>query len=260
MRPRGLAVALLTLAAATAAAQDRVAIPIAVRNGTGQPIAGAVVGVRETGASGTTDAFGRADVLGHHAKNHLRVRALGFAPLDTTAALPEDGAIVVIQLRSLQTLSAMDVYARRFKPSRYDSTRKFDLFYERRPLGFGSYFTRDDIERSGVMHASDLMTRVTGVKVFRQQGRLSLTFPRCELIIGGPKKPPAVFVDGNRISDAGDPMDVLYGYGANEIEAMEVYRSSSELPVDARGDACSAIYIWTRYTGGSVLNDSAKKP
>lgn len=39
-----------------------------------------------------------------------------------------------------------------------------------------------------------------------------------------------------------------------DIEAMEVYRGVAELPSVARGDACAAIFVWTRYGGGSVTH------
>jgi hypothetical protein len=39
----------------------------------------------------------------------------------------------------------------------------------------------------------------------------------------------------------------------SEIETIEVYRGVSQLPVEAMGDACAAVFITTRYSPGSVL-------
>ena len=36
---------------------------------------------------------------------------------------------------------------------------------------------------------------------------------------------------------------------------MEVYRGASQLPIEAIGDACAAIFVWTRYTPDDVVED-----
>jgi hypothetical protein len=40
---------------------------------------------------------------------------------------------------------------------------------------------------------------------------------------------------------------VLGSIRLSDIEAIEVYRSPSELPLRAMGNACAAIFIWTRF-------------
>lgn len=62
-----------------------------------------------------------------------------------------------------------------------------------------------------------------------------------------------VFIDGVRVTE---PFVALGSLTTNDIEAMEVYRGVSELPMEAAGDGCAAIFIWTRYTPGSVLREN----
>jgi hypothetical protein len=62
-------------------------------------------------------------------------------------------------------------------------------------------------------------------------------------IAGAGRRPTYAFVPG----------EFLANLKSNEIETMEVYRGPSQLPMEAVGDACAAVFITTRYTTGSVL-------
>jgi hypothetical protein len=54
--------------------------------------------------------------------------------------------------------------------------------------------------------------------------------------------------------------EAFYLLHVNDVEAMEVYTSPSQLPQEAMGNSCAAIFIWTRYTSGSVLKKQPAKP
>ena len=41
--------------------------------------------------------------------------------------------------------------------------------------------------------------------------------------------------------------EVLGQLHRGDVEAMEVYRGTSELAAEAVGDGCAAVYIWTRF-------------
>jgi len=60
-----------------------------------------------------------------------------------------------------------------------------------------------------------------------------------------------VFVDGQSLGAGGT--EFLTDLKTSEIETMEVYRGPSQLPMEAVGNACAAVFITTRYTTGSVL-------
>jgi hypothetical protein len=67
-----------------------------------------------------------------------------------------------------------------------------------------------------------------------------------------------VFVNGLEVGSGNieTAMEVLDDLTTLDVEAMEVYRGPSQLPQEAMGNACAAVFIWTRYSGGSVLKDS----
>jgi TonB-dependent Receptor Plug Domain. len=59
----------------------------------------------------------------------------------------------------------------------------------------------------------------------------------------------ALYVDGTRVQPREDIPSLLGSLRPSDIEAVEVYRGPSEVPIEALGDACAAIYIWTRLGG-----------
>lgn len=209
----------------------------------------------------TTDSAGRF-AIDAGVSGMLSIRALGYAPLDTNLAprMAGDSAFVVI-MRPVQSLPTVEVLANG-KPARYASTGRFDEFYERRSKGFGKFFTREDIDAGHKALIIDLLREIPGVRVIqpRRDVPLSLRFARCTAAKGG--LPPvfsagaahadqandlvAVHVDGHQLSSR-DAVDFLDGMKAVEVEAMEVYQGPSQLPAEARGNACAAIYIWTRF-------------
>jgi hypothetical protein len=218
-----------------------------------------------------SDAEGRFVMAVARGMRLVHVTAIGFAAVDTSVIVTSDPLEFAITLRPLGVLlDSVRVTANwtAFKPARYKDTGKFDQFFARkaRALG-GSFFTREDIERSGKHSADDLLATVPGVRVDHlTTGNTMLRFARCggSALLGqtgardqskdgfGKSETVQVFVDGMRVSE---PFVTLASLTAGDVEAMEVYRGVSELPMEAAGDGCAAIFIWTRYTPGSVLPD-----
>ena len=198
----------------------------------------------------------------------FQARALGFAPLDTTVTLPPAQASTVtlrmtqnVQLLAPVVTEAALPYG---KPERYRHTGKFDDFYERRARRPGTFFTREDIENSGRNTVMELMSVAPGVRVSFHGNRESIRIPRCvgSSIYMSQKPdsterglPPtrwlAVYVDGQRMGS--DPINALSQLKVEDVETVEFYRGPSQLPMEAVGDACAAIFITTRFTTGSVL-------
>ncbi len=114
-----------------------------------------------------------------------------------------------------------------------------DDFYRRRAEGRGRTFTREEIERLGSVRAA--VATVPGVRPSVDgNNRLSgVSMTRCPGQIDSGPPTIAWFVDGMRTLSAPDLQD-------NDIEAIEVYRGSSQLPAEAVGNACAAIFVWTR--------------
>jgi hypothetical protein len=159
-------------------------------------------------------------------------------------------------------LAAMRVSAARDVEAPPGNPHKFDEFIRRRDLGAGHFMTREQIKVKNARRSPDLLEGIPGLTV-RQDGDSSvIQSTRCSgrsipgldtgtltgNTPGGPenkKRQPMLFVDGHRMSD----LRVMDDIAPGEIEAIEVYQGASELPAEAKGDACFAIYIWLR-TGG----------
>lgn len=226
----------------------------------GQPIPNAHIEI-PSGQAWTTDSTGWATVTITRGLQRVKVRALGYQSLDTalTVGAVNDGAYV-LKLRLVE-LPRVEVRATMDKPARYANTSKFDEFYRRRAGSVGTFFTREDIEASGQTDAVELLRKVRGVRVTRQpqnrENKLLLRFARCSVVeltplpgMGGPAtgfgSQIAIFVNGIR-TDKNYALEVLDDFRTEHIEAMEVYSGPSQLPMEAMGDACAAIFIWTRY-------------
>ena len=239
-------------------------------------VAGAVpprnVVVRGDGAAraALTDSLGRFSLTMRSGRTTLHLRAVGLVALDTTLELA--GGTLELSLALSKVIAVLDttrVVETGSKPARYAATTRFDAFYERKSRAVGGAFiTREDIERSAASDAADILRAVPGAKVERTRtGTPVVRFPRCAGVAGirssdradgtGPSAVVQVFIDGVRVQE---PFVALGSLSAADIEAMEVYRSSAELPPEARGDGCAAIMIWTRYTAGAAGAPPAPTP
>jgi hypothetical protein len=58
-----------------------------------------------------------------------------------------------------------------------------------------------------------------------------------------PPQPPLIFVDGFLARDGAARLDAIK---PQEVEAIEVYQGAAQLPAEARGNGCAAIFIWLR--------------
>lgn len=189
----------------------------------------------------------------------LQVRALGFTPLDTLLTLLAGDDVAVLRLtQHAQQLAPVvtEAVLPYGKPLRYQHTSRFDDFYERRARRHGTYFTREDIERGGRNTVFELMSSAPGVIVGTRPG--GAPYVRVARCVGSSLRATghsslALFVNGQRIR--GEVLEVLAEFKAADVETMEVYRGPTQLPMEAMGDACAAVFITTRFTTGSVLTN-----
>ncbi len=109
-------------------------------------------------------------------------------------------------------------------------------FYRRRQRGSGRFFTREEIDKAGSLIA--IFSTVPGVRARTAMfGGLGLQFARCK---GG--------IQGGRVMYFTDGVPSMAGMELppEDIAAIEVYRGVTELPPEAVGNACAAVFIWTR--------------
>jgi hypothetical protein len=107
------------------------------------------------------------------------------------------------------------------------------------PNRMGRFVTREQIERRHPSFASDLLRGVAGVRVIpRGVGGSSMVLLReCE---------PRLYLDGIRVHLPNVGIDEIVT--PLDLEGIEVYGSSAEVPVELGGSNlnCGAIALWTR--------------
>ncbi len=134
------------------------------------------------------------------------------------------------------------------------SSRPFFMegFEERRRMGVGTFFTREEIQRSGIQSLTNLIRGLAGVHVSSRPGRSNVagtpvnSMRICNMVL---------FLDGAMVTMPTDPPDVIFRnfemIPVQHIEALEVYRGRGSLPAQFGGPdvRCGAIVVWTRRPG-----------
>ena len=115
-------------------------------------------------------------------------------------------------------------------------------FYRRAERSFGRQFTRDDLEKIDPFITSDVLRRVSGIRLEfdpQNQDRVFATSRRSTSFSQGPCVLP-VYVDDVRQFEFD-----LNQIPAEWIEAMEVYQGIAT-PAQYNRDGCGAVLIWTQ--------------
>lgn len=239
--PAGL-VLLLGAAAAPVTAQtpDSVWVAGLVVDSAGVGVPEAQVFIEPDSRMVLADSSGAFVVRAAVGPSLLIVRRIGYEAFVSEIELaPGRDRRVRITMRAMpHQLEAVETRSRRsYMPP--GAPPALDDFYRRRAEGRGRTFTREEIERLGSVRAA--IATVPGVRPSADgNNRLSgVTMTRCPGDVAGRPSGIVWFLDGNRVSVAPELHD-------NDIEAVEVYRGVSQLPVEAMGNGCAAIYIWTR--------------
>jgi Carboxypeptidase regulatory-like domain len=194
-----------------------------------------------------TDSLGNFVVPAVRAGTTLvRARRLGLAPVALATTVPADGAASLsVTMRPVTVLPTVIAKATgtAAMPD-YHGIHKFDLFYQRRASGNGGeFFTHDDIERRSPAKLSDLL-----------EGKAA-RLPQCRNTGAGTAPAYQLFINDLPYQTWGqDPIQVLDAIPPWEVEGLEVYSSVAQLPVEAMGNGCAAIFVWMR----SVQADSGQ--
>jgi hypothetical protein len=116
-------------------------------------------------------------------------------------------------------------------------------FETRRSRGFGTFITREEIEKKRARVPSDLFRTVSGVKLIRDSGTPTVVSNR----LGSMICPLRVFIDGANYPLYGQSLDALVQVG--DIGAIEVYAGGATVPPQfgGRESTCGVIAIWTRH-------------
>jgi hypothetical protein len=142
-----------------------------------------------------------------------------------------------------------------------------EAFEERRKMGFGRFIDSATLRRSEHIRMADLLRRHAGIEVRAARiagapGWVALN-PTGRDITGAPNCLMSIYLDGNMvgrggvlgktgqcIGPGGNCIDVpdLGLFDLTSVEAVEVYRRASEIPVQFGGAmaSCGVIAIWSR--------------
>ena len=118
-----------------------------------------------------------------------------------------------------------------------------DGFEQRRASGFGRFLTRTDIENRRGSQTTDLLRGMPGLQLTPvRRGRGSGTI----LQMRGPGGlcSPAVWIDGIPLVDGGQSLDQVLA--PSVLEAIEVYNSTSNAPIQYRTGNCGVVLFWTK--------------
>lgn len=219
-----------------------------VRSADGKVIPAAQVSDRASGIKALSDSIGAfvlADVpLGDRT---LDARRIGFVPQEfpITLVAGKNRNVALVLSALAQALPDVNVADKFGKPARYANTRRYDDFYARRAQGLGTFLTREDIDRLFKTNTPELLQGVPGMRVRRIGNEWKIQSLQCQMglpVFNDPSTNIRVFLNGMDIGDASQ----LATINPAEIEAMEIYKGPGELPAEARGKGCAAIFIWTR--------------
>jgi len=215
-------------------------LEMTVRNAEDEsPLAGAVVRVDSLEMGGITDrnGFVRISNLAPGSRR-IEVRFLGYASFDDLLVI-EAGRLnrfnVLLNAQPIELAEVVVTAGPALLASRG--------FYERRRVGQGTFFTREEIEEIDPRHMSDLLRSVSGVYV----GASGFGPRPGATMRGAPSEarncPIQYYLDG--------ALTVSFNIDyvqPGDVEGLEIYRGSATVPTDYnRGNAlCGVILIWTR--------------
>ncbi len=243
-------------------AQDRTVVEVqgrVVDARTADSIPGATVLIMDSYgdriARRITDEAGRFSVEVHRRSAiRLRVGGLGYETVNTPLLHFGDNDFFVLEILldvDAVPIAPLEVVAQAETLERSVAFRGFD---HRVQLGFGSYFTRSDIDEIQPQRVSDLLRRVPGVRLTGSGAghRQIVTMSRSLMGRGGGPCQVQIYMDGRLITRARSvdiSVDELVAPG--DLEGVEIYRGLSTVPAEfMTPDAhCGVVALWTRRGG-----------
>jgi hypothetical protein len=224
-----------------AARQNTASLEISVQDlETGAPLRGARITLQALGSAAYADRLGflRLDGLPGGTRS-VEVRYLGYRTR-TVDVLLETGSTARIEVpMTIEPIQLAEVRA--IRPETALESRGFT---NRQRSGQGIFITRGEIDRLGVDSLSEVLRRVAGIQVTStgaHDGQARVTSQRQQS--RSQSCPPQYFIDGIP-SSMRNPDELAL----NAVEAVEVYRGNSTLPISLVGGSsvCGAIVVWTR--------------
>lgn len=219
------------------------------------PIPGATVALPGLGLLVRADSAGRFTFPSRLSTRGVLVRvvAIGYAPIEEALELPEGDTVSVefVMSRTAQLVNTVRVVARPLD-------RTLREFERRRAERAGVFFDEESIKRmarsgrlSNLIRASPGLSLATpargtvGTEQYVIGGRGS------ELGFGGSRACySGVVLDGVWVysGQSGEPRFNINSVAAETVKAVEVYRSTAQIPVEFNrlGNYCGLVVIWLK--------------
>jgi hypothetical protein len=241
------ALALLCVTAPSVVAQDRstsspvVRLTGRVADAVGSAIVKAEILVTNTSFRAETGMDGRFELAGlPSGPVEVIVRRLGFSPAKIPLQL---GAGEIRDIRVLLSPVAMIMDSMSVVAEGPVIEKAFNGFESRKSRGFGTFITREQIEKKNPRVTTDLFRTVSGVKLLRESGTPTVVSTRLGTMAYCPVR---YFIDGANYPLYGQSIDTMIQVA--DIGAIEVYPGGATVPPQfgGRESACGVIAIWTR--------------
>lgn len=247
--------AALVLGSQSVRAQDGpVLIGRVVSDSADMPIAGATLGLPGLGQIVQSDSLGRFSFPGRLPSRLIliRVQAFGYESVETTLTLeaPDTAEVEFVLPRSAQVLGSVRVSAPRVD-------RRLREF-ERRSRTESGVFMNDSIisrySRAGrvsTLIGSRTQLRVVGAPTGVGTEQYVTGARGSELTVGGARPCySGVILDGTWVysGQPNEPRFNINSVASETIAAMEVYRSTADVPVEFRriGNYCGLVVMWLK--------------
>jgi hypothetical protein len=246
MRQR-LALIAAMLVAPTSIASAQAVMTGVVRDSTGRVLHDVEILLEGTAWQARSDSAGRY-VLNASAGSHVAVfRSLGYAPVRRPVTLSSRDTLrvdAILAAGNAQELAPVDVKGKRPRGVGLEG------FGERRALGLGKFIDSTVLRQSEARRLSGML-REYGVRIAGCASRTRARNAECAFNpVNG--CPMSVYLDGTiyyRTGSRGEePPDLSREFMIMNLEAVEVYRGSAQIPMEfsGRGAECGVIVLWTR--------------
>lgn len=225
-----------------------------VEEGGRGPLAGVQILIEGTRLQGITDSAGRFLIVGvPRGRGSALFRAIGFRPTRLLYTMTRDTLRTqAVMARSATELKPIVVNARPF--AQWFGAEGFE---ERRRIGFGKFIDPAELRSLEMLRPSDVLRRTqAGIDLRTMGDQLGGHVWAASTRSQGPSDAPCwmqVVVDGAIVYRPGGrslhpPPDLANDYNVSDLQAIEVYRSAAETPMEFGGEGadCGTLVLWTR--------------
>ena len=213
----------------------------------GKPLEGAQIYLVGTAAGARADSRGVFRLSGLPAGTQtIEVRQLSYAPKRFTVDLSptRESRLSAVMDTKAQVLGEITVQGK--------ATHNIPGFDDRAKRGLGYFLDRDEIEKRQSVLTTDLFRTIPGLTVGFDGNNYVVQSSR------GQGCAVQWYLDGAPYDNSQNDLDQTIR--PDDIEAVEVYKSASEVPVQFQGTngSCGTILVWTKRTAGRAKSNSQK--